>query len=85
MSSRVSVNNPLYFSKKELEDCTNTTFEKLKIHLPMCKEDVHLNIGTDDWGVHFISYGDRDKMTELINIILGWKYKAEQYDKVKKK
>src|SRR3989304_3761940 len=71
-----------YFSKKQLEECDNRTFRKLKIPLPRCKDDVHLSIGTDDWGVHFISYGNRDEMTELVNIILEWKYKAEQFDKL---
>src|SRR3989304_545029 len=47
-----------------------------------CRGTVHLSIGTDDWGVHFISYGNRDEMTELVNIILEWKYKAEQFDKL---
>ena len=81
MSNRVSVNRPLHFSKKQLEECTNTTFEKLIIHLPKCKRDVYLNTRKDDWGVYYISYGTLDKMTELINLILEWKYKAEQYDK----
>ena len=81
MSSRVSVNRPLYFSKKQLEECNNRTFGKLKIHLPICKEDVHFHIGTDDWGVHFISYGNMDEMTELVNMILTWKAKAKAYDK----
>src|SRR3990172_3111044 len=58
------------------------TNPKLMIPLPRCKDDVHLSIGTDDWGVHFISYGNRDEMTELVNIILEWKYKAEQFDKL---
>jgi len=70
------------FSKKELEECSNTTFEKLIIHLPMCNEDVHLNIGKDDWGVRFISYGDIDKMWELLNMIYEWKEKAEQLDEL---
>lgn len=72
----------IIFSKKELEECSNTTFEKLKVYLPICKEDVHLNIGSDDWGVRFISYGDMDKMTELLNMILEWKEKAEQFEKL---
>src|SRR3989304_394590 len=63
-------------------ECDNRTFRKLKIPLPRCKDDVHLSIGTDDWGVHFISYGNRDEMTELVNIILECKYKAEQFDKL---
>ena len=69
-----------FFSKKELEECTNTTFEALKVYLPRCKEDVHLNIGTDDWGVRFISYGNIDEMAELVNLILDWKRKAELFE-----
>lgn len=70
-----------YFSKQELEECTDETFQKLKVHLPMAKKDVHLNMGRDDWGVRFISYGDEDEMTELINTILTWK---EVYDNCNK-
>jgi len=73
---------PLYFSKNQLEECNDKTYKKLKIYLPRCKDDVHLSIGTDDWGVHFISYGNMDEMTELVNMILEWKYKAEQFDKL---
>lgn len=62
-----------FFSKKELEECSNETYEKLKINLPMNKKDVTLTMGSDDWGVSFISYGSKDEMTELINMILTWK------------
>lgn len=75
---------PLHFSKKELEECSNKTFQKLKIRLPNCKEDVHLHIGTDDWGVHFISYGNRDEMTELLNMILKWKHDSEHLKELTK-
>jgi len=76
-----TMNKPQYFSKKELEECSNKTYKKLKVYLPKCKETVYLSVGTDDWGVHFVSYGDMDKMTELVNLILEWKHKANQFDK----
>lgn len=70
-----------YFSKDELEECSDETYEKLKIHLPMTKKDVHLNMGQDDWGVRFLSYGNSEEMTELTNMILTWK---EVYDNCNK-
>jgi len=82
LNSRVSVNKPLYFSKQELEECNDKTFKKLKIYLPKCKDYVHFNVGQDDWGVRFVSYGNIDEMTELVNMIFEWKYKAEQFDKL---
>ncbi len=69
-----------YFSKEELLECSNETYEKLKIHLPKCKKDIHINMGQDDWGVKFISYGNEDEMHELINLILEWKTKAQLTD-----
>lgn len=53
------------------------TYEKLKIYLPRCKKEIGLSITTDDWRVHSVSYGNRDEMTELVNLILELKFKAE--------
>jgi len=72
----------VFFSKRELEECSEETYNKLKIYLPRCKETVSLNMGRDDWGVRYVSYGNDDEMTELINLILTWK---EAYDNMEEK
>lgn len=71
-------NKPFFFSKKELEECSDETYNKLKVYLPRCKKEIALNMGKDDWGVRYISYGDEDEISELINMILEWKYIAEK-------
>jgi hypothetical protein len=70
------------FTKEDLIEGKNETYDKLKVYLPKSKKTVYINMVHDDWGVYSISYGSEEEITELINLIFKWK---KSYDKQRNK